>query len=319
MKCVTETNTHSNALETVDVPRDATCVIETRYSSNDPPLAYPIVQCVLDDLASFRAPRDLLVGLGDAMEAHQMMYDVHGVLHRDISASNILLTDSLVNNRRDVCYEWDHTANSNSNMGHDAHGTQRCGSNTAEALVKIGRQVQRGILADWDHSLSTDRVNPVGIHQMSAWRSMSTHLKMSPGAAHTLVDGRESSLLVLMYMSIRYLRDPKSSAGNVKYYLEQFDEVQERVGMPHVGNYAWEHIYCSGGPKVQFRYGPIRRIIEELCECMAARYDTVPVCFFHRPTFAQELKQMIRDDGAESLEAPAYFYETFREYASMRH
>lgn len=143
---------------------------------------------------------------------------------------------------------------------------------------------------------------------------------MRPGAAHCLVDGRESSLLVLMYMSIRYLRDPKSSEGNVKYYLEQFDDIQEReIGRPYVGSYAWEHIFCSGGPEIQFRHGPIRRIIKELCECLAARYDTIPIYFRHRPTFVQELEQMSRDDGAECLQAPAYFYEAFREYASMRH
>lgn len=104
------------------------------------------------------------------------MYEVYCVLHRDISASNILLTNSLVNNRRDVRYDWDCSANSNSNMAHDVHGAHRRGSNTAEAIVKIGRKSRRGILADWDHSLSSDRVNSVGIHQMvRSCRPSSTH------------------------------------------------------------------------------------------------------------------------------------------------
>ncbi|KAL4259238.1 Fungal-type protein kinase domain-containing protein, partial [Pleurotus pulmonarius] len=58
------------------------------------------------DLATFKTARQLVTCIADAMDAHQQAYKL-GILHRDISARNILMTLQ-PDNRRGFLIDWDH-------------------------------------------------------------------------------------------------------------------------------------------------------------------------------------------------------------------
>ncbi|KAJ8703460.1 hypothetical protein PTI98_002082 [Pleurotus ostreatus] len=65
-----------------------------------------ILSTIGRDLRTFRSARDLVSCIADAMEAHQLAYDVLNILHRDISAGNILM--STQKPPRGILIDWDH-------------------------------------------------------------------------------------------------------------------------------------------------------------------------------------------------------------------
>ncbi|KAK0439065.1 uncharacterized protein EV420DRAFT_1279754 [Desarmillaria tabescens] len=74
----------------------------------------------------------------------------------------------------------------------------------------------QGFLIDWDHCIIlTDRRGEKGICRTGTWQFMSARLLASYGTSHTLVDDKESSLWVLLYVALRYTR--KSSIPTVLY------------------------------------------------------------------------------------------------------
>ncbi|KAK0494104.1 hypothetical protein EDD18DRAFT_382409 [Armillaria luteobubalina] len=58
-------------------------------------------------LESFETAKQLVSCVADAMEAHQKAYELVGILHRDISARNIMMTLNR-ENRRGILIDWDH-------------------------------------------------------------------------------------------------------------------------------------------------------------------------------------------------------------------
>ncbi|KAF7437537.1 hypothetical protein PC9H_004379 [Pleurotus ostreatus] len=68
-----------------------------------------VLETVGRDLCLFRTARDLVSCVADAMEAHQLVYDKLHILHRDISAGNILISalDSK-EARHGILIDWDH-------------------------------------------------------------------------------------------------------------------------------------------------------------------------------------------------------------------
>ncbi|KAG9223402.1 hypothetical protein CCMSSC00406_0007589 [Pleurotus cornucopiae] len=58
------------------------------------------------NLKMFRSARELVSCMADAMEAHQLAYDELHILHRDISAGNILISTDKPD--RGILIDWDH-------------------------------------------------------------------------------------------------------------------------------------------------------------------------------------------------------------------
>ncbi|KAK0472031.1 hypothetical protein IW261DRAFT_1666159, partial [Armillaria novae-zelandiae] len=58
-------------------------------------------------LESFETAKQLVSCVADAMEAHQNAYELVGILHRDISARNIMMTLN-PENRQGILIDWDH-------------------------------------------------------------------------------------------------------------------------------------------------------------------------------------------------------------------
>ncbi|KAK0222907.1 hypothetical protein EDD85DRAFT_778756 [Armillaria nabsnona] len=58
-------------------------------------------------LESFETAKQLVSCVADAMEAHQKAYELAGLLHRDISVGNIMMTLDR-KNRRGILIDWDH-------------------------------------------------------------------------------------------------------------------------------------------------------------------------------------------------------------------
>ncbi|KAK0211571.1 hypothetical protein IW262DRAFT_1486011 [Armillaria fumosa] len=67
----------------------------------------------------------------------------------------------------------------------------------------------RGFLIDWDHCvILTDRGVDRRVGRTGTWQFMSARLLGSFGTTHTIVDDRESSLWVLLYVALRYTPNP---------------------------------------------------------------------------------------------------------------
>ncbi|KAF7437560.1 hypothetical protein PC9H_004402 [Pleurotus ostreatus] len=187
------------------------------------------------DLATFSTARQLVTCIADAMDAHQQAYRL-GILHRDISAGNILMSLE-PENRHGILVDWDHCILLNSDTK-DRTGTR--------------------------------------IHRTGTWQFMSAHLTLYPEtASHTVIDDRESALHVLTYMALKHLRHDLPEQ-RLRGTLSIFDDYIAQEGKPDMGLASKQTMIERGGPpKVKFAE-PIRamkHLIKELSEFFAPRYN----------------------------------------------
>ncbi|KAF9491976.1 hypothetical protein BDN71DRAFT_1452175 [Pleurotus eryngii] len=184
------------------------------------------------DLATFKTARQLVTCIADAMDAHQQAYKL-GILHRDISAGNILMTLQ-PKNRRGFLIDWDHCIFLN------------------EALKeRTGTRVQR----------------------TGTWQFMSAYLTQNPeNASHTVVDDRESALHVLTYMALKHLRHNIQNQLRLKGLLAVFDLYVSEDGEPDVGTEYKAWTIVKGGPGVKFDIPAITSLIRTLAKFFSPRY-----------------------------------------------
>ncbi|KAG9223393.1 hypothetical protein CCMSSC00406_0007580 [Pleurotus cornucopiae] len=184
------------------------------------------------DLATFKTARQLVTCIADAMDAHQQAYKL-GILHRDISAGNILMTLQ-PENRRGFLIDWDHCIFLN------------------EALKeRTGTRV----------------------HRTGTWQFMSANLTQNPSkASHTVVDDRESALHVLTYMALKHLRHNSTDEQALKGKLLMFDDYIARVGKPDIASDHKAWFLTNGGPAVQFVIPAVTFLIKALAKFFSPRY-----------------------------------------------
>ncbi|KAJ8703529.1 hypothetical protein PTI98_002146 [Pleurotus ostreatus] len=237
------------------------------------------------ELATFRTARQLVTCIADAMDAHQQAYKL-GILHRDVSAGNILMTLE-PKNRRGFLIDWDHCIFLN------------------EALKE-----------------RTD----TRVHRTGTWQFMSAYLTQNPeSASHTVVDDRESALHVLTSMALKHLRHNVGNQQRLRGLLAVFDSYVPKDGKPDVGTDDKRSMLCAGGPAVQFAIPAIKILIRILAKFFSPRYThkydwTAEELQLMSPEALAEYekeKDEHRQKLAKLLDPPPDFvYETMRSWAA---
>ncbi|KAF8645316.1 hypothetical protein AX16_007913 [Volvariella volvacea WC 439] len=185
------------------------------------------------DIKTFKTAHQLVICIADAMEGHKQALEKVGVLHRDISVGNIMMTRD-PDNRRGFLIDWDHCI-----------------------IPKLMEKYP-----------GERRIGRTG-----TWQFLSCYLLQNPGGTHAAVDDRESALHVLTWMALLFLPHKlapgslKSHLEAFDYYYEQdgFDRGGDhkallvRSGGPLLG--------------FSDRLTPISRLIKELSRVFGARYD----------------------------------------------
>ncbi|KDQ29963.1 hypothetical protein PLEOSDRAFT_165648 [Pleurotus ostreatus PC15] len=183
------------------------------------------------NLATFKTARQLVTCIADAMDAHQQAYEL-GILHRDISAGNILMTLQ-PENRRGFLIDWDHCI----------------------------------FLNDALKERTTTRV-----HRTGTWQFMSAYLTQNPGnASHTVVDDRESALHVLTYMALKHLRHNTTDEQELKGVLLMFDDYVAQEGKPDKAS-KYKASMIKGGAGIQFDIPAVTFLIKALAKFFSPRY-----------------------------------------------
>ncbi|KAI0046129.1 hypothetical protein FA95DRAFT_1607127 [Auriscalpium vulgare] len=143
-----------------------------------------VVGIVGTALKKFSSTRDLCVAIRNAAEAHARAYELTGVLHRDISAGNILFYKTADCVIRGTLIDWD----------------------LCKILRKEGKESRR---QDW---------------RTGTWRFMSGLRLANPEKPHELSDDLESFVHVLTYNLVLYrpMKNPTVST-NVHAVFDEYD------------------------------------------------------------------------------------------------
>ncbi|KAJ8703511.1 hypothetical protein PTI98_002129 [Pleurotus ostreatus] len=236
------------------------------------------------DLATFKTARQLVTCIADAMDAHQQAYKL-GILHRDISAGNILMTLQ-PENRRGFLIDWDHCIFLNDAL------KERTGTR---------------------------------VHRTGTWQFMSAHLTRNPvNASHTVVDDRESALHVLTYMALKHLRHNTTDEQELKGVLLMFDDYVAQEGKPDKAS-KYKASMIKGGAGIQFDIPAVTFLIKALAKFFSPRYiedynepiEALELLSEEELAEYKEEKEQHRQNLAKLLDpASDFVYTTMRKWAA---
>ncbi|SJL17463.1 uncharacterized protein ARMOST_21014 [Armillaria ostoyae] len=134
----------------------------------------------------------------------------------------------------------------------------------------------QGFLIDWDHCIVlTDRSAERCIGRMGTWQFMSAHLLGSFGTTHTLVDDRESSLWVLLYMALRYTPNslqPVALHHDLKSWFQ--DSILGPCG--DTGGVGKQFVLNDKQALPSFYVHGPNELLQELADVFAVRYQLEP-------------------------------------------
>ncbi|KAK0214148.1 hypothetical protein IW262DRAFT_1279178 [Armillaria fumosa] len=226
-------------------------------------------------LESFETAKQLVSCVADAMEAHQRAYELAGILHRDISAGNIMMTLN-PENRQGILIHWDHCA----------------------------------LVSQFRNSSHISRTVCI----VGTWKFVSAYLLENPTAEHTFVDDRESALYVLIWVTLRHLPH-SLFAGHLKATREIFDKSvvdgQHDVGCGIKRNALMTDRFSIG---IGLKVPGLEDCMATLCDTFAARYTRI-IETRSKPPKLVALKRAARQECLTLLEKPSWFYTTLRDFA----
>ncbi|KAK0435364.1 hypothetical protein EV421DRAFT_1835740 [Armillaria borealis] len=170
----------------------------------------------------------------------------------------------------------------------------------------------RGFLIDWDHCVVlTDRSAEKRVGRTGTWQFMSARLLGSFGTTHTLVDDRESSLWVLLYVALRYtpnsllptILGPRGDTGGAgKRFV-----LNDKQALPS--------FYVHG----------LNELLRELADVFAVRYQPEPsaeddvVYDFLKASPNPQMAETTRTGQylakIEKLNSPTWLFKTLRKHA----
>ncbi|KAI0691680.1 hypothetical protein C8Q76DRAFT_685792 [Earliella scabrosa] len=202
-------------------------------------------------LSSFRNGKELVTAIYDCLEAHYMALKKSNILHRDISAGNILLYPKL-----------EEVVDDNDQL--------------------IGRTwVLGGMLTDWELAKCITIQYPRQPERTGTWQFMSAASLLEPGKALEVADEVESLLHVTIYHAIRYLHH--NCRDVYTFMTEYFDQCSYDGSVPLCGKtkymVMWDGELVQNTVPIVFRSKssttpshPLNDIITDMLERFRARY-----------------------------------------------
>ncbi|KAI0688167.1 hypothetical protein C8T65DRAFT_835052 [Cerioporus squamosus] len=236
-----------------------------------------VVQEVGLSMSWFKNSRELIYLLATCIEAHRDAYK-KGVIHRDISAGNVLIQ--------------------------------------IKEKVVDGRLVQKrvGLLTDWELSERTSAPNaPRQRGRIGTWQFMSAFLLNNPFAAISIPDEVEAFFHILLFYVIRFL--PHNCPDVGQFVHDYFDGFQLGVGLGEY--YCGQHkqmavmssrIMLSGGMKLdiyRLSYIPIvNRSLKEGRHPIALVFDALLKLFEARYTLLTSPTRPVMCSSISASSAP---------------
>ncbi|KAI0806764.1 hypothetical protein C8Q74DRAFT_1341797 [Fomes fomentarius] len=218
-----------------------------------------VVEEVCLPLCDFTNGKQLMTIVRDCVEAHAEAYKKAKIIHRDVSAGNILICPTVIRDEKDG---------------------------------KL-RVVWRGILSDWELSKSLvpegdqeQARQPVRTHQ-GTWQFRSAYILDNPEEPVTIADEIEAFHHVSLYNSLRYLSHTcTDSEGLHLTMFHFFDDYSIRDGSFRCGSHKRDTMRMGGvlqsaaGHPIEFfyetgnydSYHPINLVFRTMLKWFKARY-----------------------------------------------
>ncbi|KAK0496639.1 hypothetical protein EDD18DRAFT_1163177 [Armillaria luteobubalina] len=182
----------------------------------------------------------------------------------------------------------------------------------------------RGFLIDWDHCvILTNRGADKHVGRTGTWQFMSARLLASFGNMHTIVDDRESSPWVLLYVALRYTPNslqPATLHHGLNFWFHHF------VPGPRgdTGGAGKRAVLKDKESLPSFDAHGLNELILELADVFIVRYQPEPTAQqiqkyealkVSLPDFALDLYagQYFLNQG--KLNSPTWLYDTLRKHA----
>ncbi|KAK0435391.1 hypothetical protein EV421DRAFT_1835860 [Armillaria borealis] len=183
----------------------------------------------------------------------------------------------------------------------------------------------RGFLIDWDHCvILTDRSAERYVGGTGTWQFMSARLLGSFGTMHTLVDDRESSLWVLLYVALRYT---PSSLQPVALHHDLKSWFQDSILGPHgdTGGAGKRFVLNDKQALPSFYVHGLNELLRELADVFTVRYQPEPSAeddALYDFAKASPTPQMAENSPTgqylakiEKLNSPTWLFKTLRKHA----
>src|SRR5215472_7734105 len=205
--------------------------------------------------------------MGCPAVAHWLAYSRAGILHRDISAGNILID---ADGRHGLLIDWEYCKKLHHPAATSDGMTITVPENApSKPRVRNTRTVSRVM------TFCETIYSPISNIHQGTWEFMSAKLLETPGAPHGLEDDLESFFWVLLWVSLRYTSS-NQQPNELSKLLDLFDEVvwkkPETGGRSKVTTLRSRLIPSS----VQFKNPNLDTIFKELNDVFAARYLDEP-------------------------------------------
>ncbi|OJT03231.1 hypothetical protein TRAPUB_6195 [Trametes pubescens] len=210
----------------------------------------------------FRDTEQLICLMTDCIETHHQVYIKHGLLHRDISAGNVLILPRLVPGPEDgtEVLEW------------------------------------RGVLTDWElakpYVAESDEEKARQPERTGTWQFMSVaYINSQWTHPIGIPDELESFFHVLLFWALRFL--PHTLGDTTQYVMDYFDTFRSEGS----NKYICGAVKCSAisagefdMPSLQFVQNsrlpgsPLNRLINKLLELFKARYEILKYMSKQKPS-----------------------------------
>ncbi|KAF9017562.1 hypothetical protein BDZ89DRAFT_993821 [Hymenopellis radicata] len=288
-----------------DIPGMRTRTQETRFLavSHPPPDGHKhrkrplrchrlFLRTVARDLSTFGNCRTLVNCVADAMEAAQEAFDRAHILHRDISAGNIMIAPG----HRGVLVDWD-----------------RC------IVLDLNDDAPYGSSGTWPF---------VSVHLVDAQCARENgQNNKETFAPHSLIDDRESAFWVLLFIAMLYLPHNLRRPRQLFYQMDQWLNYGYGFHSSSLGKRNCLSEWAEHQRVVEFAIPGLNELLRELARVFIVRYDYTPpremdkkmyYTMLDTPNAAKFIHELPYGKylyGKERMECRTWLYDTLRAHA----